>query len=46
MEEIGAETCKLCLKYIGGAGDIVVTLDEEILGKLDFLQMDLVSIYL
>lgn len=40
MEGLG-ETCKLCLKYI--QGDIVSALDDELLAKLDFLQMDLVS---
>lgn len=40
MEATG-ETCKLCLKYIQGAHMSV--LDETLLGKLEFLQMDLVS---
>lgn len=35
------ETCKLCLKYIQGAN--LAILDETLLGKLEFLQMDLVS---
>lgn len=41
MEAIG-ETCKLCLKYIQGAH--LAVLDETLLGKLEFLQMDLVSL--
>lgn len=42
MESVG-ETCKLCLKYV--QGEELTTLDENILGKLEFLQMDLVSIH-
>lgn len=41
MENAG-ETCKLCLKYV--QGEELTTLDENVLGKLEFLQMDLVSI--
>lgn len=41
MESVG-ETCKLCLKYV--QGEELIALDDTIFGKLEFLQMDLVSI--
>lgn len=40
--EAAGETCKLCLKYIQGVE--LAVLDEALLGKLEFLQMNLVSI--
>lgn len=40
--EAEGETCKLCLKYIQGSQ--MTALDEAMLGKLEFLQMNLVSI--
>lgn len=40
MESV--ETCKLCLKYIQGID--VAVLDETLLNKLEFLQMNLVSL--
>lgn len=40
--EAGANTCKLCLKFIQGID--MIALDDKILDKLDFIQMDLVSI--
>lgn len=43
MEKLGCETCRICLKYIQENDDKVATLDEEVLAKLEFLQMELVS---
>lgn len=40
--EAEGETCKLCLKYIQGAE--MAALDDAMLGKLEFLQMNLVSV--
>lgn len=40
MDGLG-ETCKLCLKYI--QGDTVAVREEDLLTKLEFLQMKLVS---
>lgn len=35
------ETCKLCLKYM--QDESLANLDEDLVGKLEFLQMSLVS---
>lgn len=36
-------SCKLCLKYI--PGDDLYSLEDTVLEKLEFLQLDLVSIF-
>lgn len=43
MEALG-DSCKLCLKW--SEGDGLSTIDENVLDKLGFLQMDLVSTYI
>lgn len=44
MDGLGGETCKFCLKYILQGGGFVAALDEEVIFKLEFLQIRLVSI--
>lgn len=43
MEELGGETCKLCLKIIKGNIDMLAALNEDIFAKLEFLKIVLVS---